>query len=91
MGCKKGGHWLRYTGNAIFMVAPKYAEAMLEGLPEVKELYEANPDYKMMTSTLRTPRLRLLRVALRRHTMAVLWRLGNSPDFFGREATPYPH
>ena len=25
------------------------ATAMLEGLPEVKKLYEANPGYKMMT------------------------------------------
>ena len=49
VACKPDGKWLRYTGKAVFETDPKYAAAMLEGLPEVKKLYEANPGYKMMT------------------------------------------
>lgn len=48
VACKADKHWLRYTGKAVFETDPKYAAAMLEGLPEVKKLYEANPGYKMM-------------------------------------------
>ena len=49
VACKKDGHWLRYTGKAVFETDPKYAKVMLEGLPQVKELYDANPGYAMMT------------------------------------------
>lgn len=48
VACKQNGHWMRYTGKAVFETDPKYAEAMLETLPQVKKLYEANPGYKMM-------------------------------------------
>ena len=48
VACKADKHWLRYTGKAVFETDPKYAAAMLEGLPAVKKLYEANPGYKMM-------------------------------------------
>ena len=27
--CKKNGHWLRYTGRAVFETDPKYAEEMI--------------------------------------------------------------
>ncbi len=48
VACKQNGHWLRYTGKVVFETDPKYAAAMLEALPQVKKLYEANPGYKMM-------------------------------------------
>ncbi|MCR4818865.1 MAG: pyridoxamine 5'-phosphate oxidase family protein [Fretibacterium sp.] len=48
VACKQNGHWLRYTGKAVFESDPKYAAAMLEMMPDVKKLYDANPGYKMM-------------------------------------------
>ncbi|MBR5756953.1 MAG: pyridoxamine 5'-phosphate oxidase family protein, partial [Firmicutes bacterium] len=29
VAAKKDGHWMRYTGKAVFETDPKYAEAML--------------------------------------------------------------
>lgn len=48
VACKRNGHWLRYTGKAVFESDPKYAAMMLEKLPQVKKLYDDNPGYKMM-------------------------------------------
>ena len=28
--CKENGHWLRYTGRAVFETDPKYAKTMIE-------------------------------------------------------------
>ena len=36
---KPDGHWLRYTGRAVFETDPKYAEASLEAMPMLKNIY----------------------------------------------------
>ncbi|MBQ3918875.1 MAG: pyridoxamine 5'-phosphate oxidase family protein [Oscillospiraceae bacterium] len=35
----KDGHWLRYTGTAVFETDPKYAELALEANPMLKNIY----------------------------------------------------
>lgn len=49
VACKQNGHWLRYTGRAVFESDPKYAAAMLEKLPQLKEIYNEKTGNKMMT------------------------------------------
>lgn len=39
-GCRADGHWIRYTGKAVFEEDEKYAEAMLEEHPQIKYLYQ---------------------------------------------------
>ena len=46
--CKKDGHWLRYTGKAVFETDPKYAEAALEASPGLKNIYNETTGNKMM-------------------------------------------
>ncbi len=46
--CKEGGHWLRYTGKAVFETDPKYAEAALELMPNLKNIYNEQTGHKMM-------------------------------------------
>lgn len=46
--CKDGGHWLRYTGKAVFETDPKYAEAMLNGAPYLRSIYNEETGNKMM-------------------------------------------
>ena len=46
--CKKDGHWLRYTGTAVFEYDPKYAEAMLDGMPHLRNIYNDQTGHKMM-------------------------------------------
>ena len=45
---KPDGHWLRYTGKAVFETDPKYAEAMLEGAPHLRSIYNDETGNKMM-------------------------------------------
>ncbi|MBQ7536063.1 MAG: pyridoxamine 5'-phosphate oxidase family protein [Stomatobaculum sp.] len=47
--CKKDGHWLRYTGKAVFEDDPKYAEAMLDAMPHLRNIYNDQTGNKMMT------------------------------------------
>ncbi|MCR5347938.1 MAG: pyridoxamine 5'-phosphate oxidase family protein [Fretibacterium sp.] len=47
--CKQNGHWLRYTGRAVFETDPKYAAAILEKIPDLKEVYNEKTGKKMMT------------------------------------------
>jgi uncharacterized pyridoxamine 5'-phosphate oxidase family protein len=47
VACKQDGHWLRYTGTAVFETDPKYAEAMLEGAPHLRKIYNEETGYKM--------------------------------------------
>lgn len=47
--CKKDGHWLRYTGKAVFEDDPKYAEAMLDAMPHLRNIYNDQTGHKMMT------------------------------------------
>lgn len=45
---KKDGHWLRYTGRAVFEEDPKYAEAALESMPHLRSIYNEESGHKMM-------------------------------------------
>ena len=45
---KPDGHWMRYTGKAVFETDPKYAEAMLDGMPHLRNIYNEETGHKMM-------------------------------------------
>ena len=47
--CKPDGHWLRYTGKVVFEDDPKYAEAMLDMMPDLRNIYNDQTGNKMMT------------------------------------------
>jgi uncharacterized pyridoxamine 5'-phosphate oxidase family protein len=49
VACKKDGHWMRYTGTAVFETDPKYAEAMLDSAPQLRNIYNEQTGYKMAT------------------------------------------
>lgn len=44
--CKKDGHWLRYTGKAVFETDPKYAEAMIKAA-HLEEIYNDKTGNKL--------------------------------------------
>lgn len=46
--CKPDGHWLRYTGKVVFENDPKYAEAMLDAMPDLRNIYNEQTGNKMM-------------------------------------------
>ena len=46
--CKPDGHWLRYTGKVVFEDDPKYAEAMLDMMPDLRNIYNEQTGNKMM-------------------------------------------
>lgn len=46
--CKQDGHWLRYTGVAVFEEDNKYAEAMLDSMPHLRNIYIEETGNKMM-------------------------------------------
>ncbi len=48
VACKQDGHWMRYTGKAVFETDEKYAEAMLDGAPHLREIYNEQTGNKMM-------------------------------------------
>ena len=48
VACKSDGHWLRYTGRAVFETDPKYAEAFLEAMPHLRSIYNDETGHKMM-------------------------------------------
>ena len=39
VAAKPDGHWLRYTGKAVFDTDPKYEAAALEVMPQLKDIY----------------------------------------------------
>ncbi len=45
---KQDGHWLRYTGKAVFETDEKYANAALEAAPHLKAIYNEQTGNKMM-------------------------------------------
>ena len=47
VACGSNGKWLRYTGKAVFETDPKIAEAVLEGAPELKAIYNDETGYKL--------------------------------------------
>ena len=49
VACKPDGHWMRYTGKAVFDEDPKYAEAMLDMMPDLRNIYNEQTGNKMMT------------------------------------------
>jgi uncharacterized pyridoxamine 5'-phosphate oxidase family protein len=49
VACKQDGHWLRYTGTAVFETDAKYAEAMLEGAPNLRNIYNETTGHKLAT------------------------------------------
>ena len=48
VACKPDGKWLRYTGKAVFETDPKYAEAMLDSMPQLRGIYNEETGHKMM-------------------------------------------
>lgn len=48
VACKQDGHWMRYTGKAVFETDEKYAHTMLEGMPHLKNVYNEETGHKMM-------------------------------------------
>jgi len=48
VACKPDGHWLRYTGKAVFETDPKYAQAALDAMPNLKNIYNEETGHKMM-------------------------------------------
>ncbi|MBE6029183.1 MAG: pyridoxamine 5'-phosphate oxidase [Clostridiales bacterium] len=49
VACKQDGHWMRYTGKAVFEEDPKYAEAILDMIPDLRNIYNEQTGNKMMT------------------------------------------
>ena len=45
---KKDGHWLRYTGKAVFETDPSYAEQMIRE-SGLEGIYNAQTGHKLMT------------------------------------------
>ena len=60
--CKPDGLWLRYTGTATFEDDPKYAEAMLEAMPQLRGIYNEETGNKMMCFHLEDADARLIQV-----------------------------
>lgn len=48
VACKKDGHWLRYTGTAVFETDPKYAAASLDAMPQLKSIYNKETGHQLM-------------------------------------------
>ena len=46
---KPDGHWLRYAGRAVFETDGKYAEAMLDKMPYLRNIYNEQTGHRMMT------------------------------------------
>lgn len=44
--CKPDGHWLRYTGRAVFETDPKYAEEMIKA-SHLEEIYNEKTGNKL--------------------------------------------
>ena len=45
---KQDGHWIRYTGRAVFESDPKYSEEALERFPNLRRIYNEESGRKMM-------------------------------------------
>jgi uncharacterized pyridoxamine 5'-phosphate oxidase family protein len=48
VACKPNAHWLRYTGKAVFETDPKYAEASLDAMPQLRGIYNDETGHKLM-------------------------------------------
>ncbi len=47
VACKDNGHWMRYTGRAVFETDEKYAELMLEEAPHLRDIYNEKTGNKL--------------------------------------------
>jgi uncharacterized pyridoxamine 5'-phosphate oxidase family protein len=47
VACKQDGHWLRYTGTAVFETNEKYAQIMLDSAPNLKNIYNETTGHKL--------------------------------------------
>lgn len=47
VACKQNGHWLRYTGTAVFETDEKYSEAMLDAAPNLRQIYNDETGHKL--------------------------------------------
>ena len=48
VAAKPDGHWLRYTGKAVFEDDPGYAEKALDAMPQLRGIYNEETGHKMM-------------------------------------------
>lgn len=48
VACKPDGHWLRYTGRAVFETDPKYAQQMIVS-SHLEAIYNETTGNKLMT------------------------------------------
>ena len=48
VAANKEGKWLRYTGKAVFETDEKYAQAALDAMPDLKNIYNETTGHKMM-------------------------------------------
>lgn len=48
VACKQNTHWLRYTGTAVFETDEKYAAAIIEMIPFLKNIYNEETGHKLM-------------------------------------------
>jgi len=48
VACKPDGHWLRYTGRAVFETDPKYAQQMISS-SHLEAIYNETTGNKLMT------------------------------------------
>jgi len=47
VACKPNGHWMRYTGKAVFEEDYKYAEAILDAIPSLRGIYNEETGNRM--------------------------------------------
>ncbi len=48
VACKPDGHWLRYTGKAVFESDLKYMEQALSAAPHLRKIYNEETGRRMM-------------------------------------------
>jgi uncharacterized pyridoxamine 5'-phosphate oxidase family protein len=47
VACEQDGHWMRYTGTAVFESDYKYAEALLDAVPDLRNIYNETTGNKL--------------------------------------------
>ena len=50
---KPDGHWMRYTGTAVFETDEKYANVALDSAPHLRNIYNEQTGNKMMMFSLK--------------------------------------
>ena len=48
VAAKEDGHWMRYTGKAVFEADEKYSEMALDAMPNFRDIYNEETGNKMM-------------------------------------------